>query len=168
VHAAAALAVACSPFGGKTPPQEEVVRRVTHLAPPPGEQPKGPPAPGPGDGGKPGAAADLTNIEVVLDDAQAGDLIQVLEDWSGSVTKCGATGHDTVLRFWLYDPSAWRQTRGMAGIPCADFPEGFRSALVRRISAAAEQGGLKGKIRRVRIGFRHGLPDGVVVLRIEG
>ena len=165
----AALAAVCSPFSGKTAEPVKVMRRVTTLMRPPrGEQPKGPRAPGLGRGGNPGAAVDLSQIEVVLDDGQVVDLIQVLDDWSGSVTTCGPTGRDPVLRFWLYDPSAWRQTRGMAGIPCADFPDGFRSALVRQIAAAAEQAGLTGKVRRVRIGFRHALPDGVVVLRVEG
>ena len=165
----AALAAVCIPFGGKAAESVTFTRRVTTLLRPPwGEQPKGPHTSGRGRGGNPGATVDFSQVEIVLDDGQVGDLIQVLEDWSGSVTTCGATGHDPVLRFWLYDPTVWRETRGMAGIPCADFPDGFRSALARHIAAAAEQAGLAGKVRRVRIGFRHALPDGVVVLRVEG
>lgn len=165
----AALAAVCIPFGGKGAGAARVQGRVTSLLrPPQGEQPKGPRSAASGRGGNPGAVVDLSQIEVVLDDGQVGDLIQVLEDWRGSVTTCGVIGRDPVMRFWLYDPTVWRKTRAMAGIPCADFPDGFRSALARQIAAAAEHAGLAGKVRRVRIGFRHTLPDGVVVLRVEG
>ena len=104
LHAAALTAV-CIPFGAKMGESVKVMRTVTTLLrPPPGEQPKGPRASGTGHRENLGAAVDLSQIEVVLDDGHVADLIQVLEDWNGSVTTCGATGHDLVPTLLVVRP----------------------------------------------------------------
>ncbi|MBZ5726964.1 MAG: hypothetical protein LAP87_18455 [Acidobacteriia bacterium] len=126
---------------------------------------RGPDSPGRGETKRPGSPVALDAVTVVVDDRHAAALTAVLARWNGKLTACPA-GAPGMLRFWLYDPAQWPETRGWRGIPCADFPAEFRAELNARISAEAARRGLKA-VCRVVVGFSQAAPGGVVVLEIE-
>ncbi len=141
---------------------------VVPLAPPEGEEASrrpGPKSPGPGRERPPGGPPSMNHVEVLVDDEHSAELPAVLAQWEGKLTACRAAAPGTV-RFWLYDPDHWKETRGWRSIPCADFPAPFRAEVNARIAEEAERRRVA-KVRRAIVGFSRGAPGGVVILRVE-
>jgi len=149
-------------------PEARSAGAAVRLAPPEGTAaptrgPEGGP-PGPGEK-RPAGAAPAEAVKVVVDDGHTAALVAVLQRWHGALTACPPAAPGTV-RFFLYDPDNWPETRGRAGIPCADFPPQFRGAVDAAIAAEAARRHWK-TVRLAVVGFSTGAPGGVVVLRIE-
>lgn len=122
---------------------------------------------GPGHGRRepPGSSVDLAGVTLTIDDGAAGGMIDALKKWQGRVTDC-TPDPTSMIRFWVYQPDLWPETASMDGIPCADFPIAFGEELARRVEASAGQGGLRGPVRRVIIGFFPGDPGGFRIVKI--
>ena len=144
---------------------------VPLFMPPPGGIPE-PLTRGPRKGGShaptPGGDVSLDGIQLIVDDRYAGPLLAVLARWRGRITNCPAREPDAGMRFWLYDPSMWSETKDRTDLPCADFPPGFRRALASEIAAATARQRLPGPVLRAVIGFSLRAPSGLLVLRVEG
>ena len=177
VHAALAVAAMWrGGWGTPPPPETGPSTRAKLYIPPPGDawQPK---RPAPATAGavtagrkRPGAPAGLDSIELVVHDQWVADLPAVLARWHGRITNCPAL-KDGAYRFWLYDPPATLNLGSEAGaregMPCADFPAGFESALSSKIASEAARRGLRGRVRKVVIGFSRKDAEGLLVLALR-